>query len=407
MDLVPPGTFAWDAPGTFAWPRGDRKAAGDRTGSGRTPGPWRSATHTGPRGPQRTPRLCAARAAGSCNDLPVPNFCRHNRLLQNCPICARERSVELAPVLTPGTAGRAETPPRRRAAHRPGADARAQSKPRGGAEIGVSVRRLARDPDDGYRSALAPGLRSSAQAQRLADELALAASRLRRLSSSPPGLYAEVAEAGGDLEERTWLAFLIAYLAPRADEHPFAEIEARRTSWRSGKLPNLDGVRTGPRSAHDPAHRTRTLEAYRSAMKRAGSQAAAFTGDELWSAELRFTRALERLALPGMTRGARVELLVSLGALGVYELAPATLALGGGDEVTLAAKRVLGIGETMLLERRARELAEGCGVPLAALDLALYNWCAPEGARCTGGLGAEATVDEALLAQVRAALDLR
>ena len=76
----------------------------------------------------------------------------------------------------------------------------------------MRIRRLARGADDGYQSRLLPGLRSSEDAERLADELAFAAARLELLERDPPGLYAEVAAAEPDLEERTWLAFLIAYL---------------------------------------------------------------------------------------------------------------------------------------------------------------------------------------------------
>ena len=77
---------------------------------------------------------------------------------------------------------------------------------------------------------------------------------------------------------------------------------------------------------------------------------------------------------PGFHRDARFELLVTLGALGVYELEAASLALGGDNSVTVGAKRALGIGDPLLLDRRAAELASACGVPLAALDLALHNW---------------------------------
>jgi hypothetical protein len=55
------------------------------------------------------------------------------------------------------------------------------------------------------------------------------------------------------------------------------------------------------------------------------------------------------------------------------------------DPVVLAAKRVLGIGDAINLERRASELARGTGVPLAALDLALFNFGAPEDGRATMG----------------------
>src|SRR5690348_16889110 len=72
---------------------------------------------------------------------------------------------------------------------------------------GVRVRHMARGADDGFHSQLVPGLRSSADAERLAEELAFATARLSRLSVDPPGLYAEVAARESELEERTWLAF--------------------------------------------------------------------------------------------------------------------------------------------------------------------------------------------------------
>ena len=66
----------------------------------------------------------------------------------------------------------------------------------------------------------------------------------------------------------------------------------------------------------------------------------------------------ERLALPGMTRAPRFELLVALGAAGRYELEPDQLQLGVEDDATTqAAKRILLSGDKMLLERRARDLA--------------------------------------------------
>jgi hypothetical protein len=265
------------------------------------------------------------------------------------------------------------------------------------------VHRLERGPEDGYSSPLVPGLRSSVDAERLASELAFAAHRLAVLGSAPPGLYAEVA-APGDLEERTWLAFLIAYLAPLEHDDPFAAIESVRTSWGSGEEPQLDLVETGPRGAHDPLHGERTLRAYRGWAMRAGSQAAAITGEPAWSAERRFARTLERLALPGLLRAARFDLLVTLGRLGVYELSAGTLALGGDDSVTVAAKRALGIGDPILLERRARNLATATGLPLEALDLGLYNW--ERGERATAGLTPETAPDDDALASVRAALSL-
>lgn len=254
---------------------------------------------------------------------------------------------------------------------------------------------------------MAPGLRSRADAERLATELAFAAGRLARLAASPPGLYAEVADPDTDIEERAWLAFLIAYLCPLEQEDPFATIREVRTTWESGAVPALKGVATGPRTAHDPSRGTRTLEAYRAWGTRPGSQSQAYGGEPGWSAERRFARSFERLALPGFQRDARFDLLVTLGCLGVFELRPGMLAFGGSDEVTLAAKRAFGIGDPMLLERRAEQLARACGVPLAALDLGLYNWGRPQTEeRVTLGLGPAAGPDDAGLNGARRALSL-
>jgi hypothetical protein len=327
----------------------------------------------------------------------VPQFCRHNRLIQNCPICSREQSVELRPLVSSSAPRVAE--PRERA---PRPAARREPGRRSGSSAGVTVRRLRTTVDDGYRSPLLPGVKSSQEAARLVDELAFSATRLRRLAEDPPGLYAEVAQGTEDIEERTWLAFLIAYLGPLETEEPFSAIAAARTSWSSGDPPQLEGVASGPRGAHDPAQGQRTVDAYRTWASRAGSQLAAFSGDGAWSPERRFARVYERLALPGLHRDARFELLVSLGALGLYELRPEALALGGSDQVTVAAKRALGIGDPLLLGRRASELATACGIPLAALDLALYNW--ESGERATGGLGPGAEADPALSEAVSGAL---
>lgn len=340
----------------------------------------------------------------------MPTFCRHNRLLHHCPICAREQHVELTPVISPssprtgtGQRDRAQRPSTRGAGSRGRRTETTAGDRRSGGGGGLQVRRLQRGADDGYRTELAPGLRSSVDAERLADELAFAATRLGVLSERPPGLYAEVAGLG-DVEERVWLAFLIAYLCPLDEEDPFASIRAVRTPWRSPELPDLRTVRSGPRSAHDSTGQQRTLEAYRAWAVRSGSQAAAFTGDPGWTPERRFTRVFERLALPGLHRDARFDLLVTLGWLGVFALRPGQLIVGGTDEVTVGAKRVFGIGERFVLEGRAAALARACALPLAALDLGLYNW--QRGERASLGLGPGTATDEPALAQARAALEL-
>jgi hypothetical protein len=103
-------------------------------------------------------------------------------------------------------------------------------------------------------------------------------------------------------------------------------------------------------------------------------------------------------------RDARYELLVILGTTGVYELYGGKLGFGGENEATLAAKRALGIGDSILLERRAASLALACEVPLQALDLALHNW--GTGSRVRLGLPADAEPDQDELERVRSALGL-
>jgi hypothetical protein len=289
----------------------------------------------------------------------MPKFCRHGALADRCPIC--QPTADTAARVTPARPRRGTTD------NRPRSNLSSRSR--------LIVRHEARAQDDGYRSHLAPGLRATDDAQRLASEIGFAAGRVAALEREPPGLYAVVA-ADHDLEQATWLAFLIAYLGPLEDDEPFAAIEAVRTPW--GELPDLDDVAVGPRSAHDPEHGNATIEAYVRFVQRAGSQQLAFTGDPAWGGPQRFERIHERLALPGLHGRARYDLLVTLGRLGTYELAAPGLLVTDDDPVTLAAKRVFGIGDRMTLERRARELAVAAAVPVDGLDLALENWARSE-----------------------------
>jgi hypothetical protein len=330
----------------------------------------------------------------------VPTFCRHNRFLANCPICSHDQ-VELVA-------------PRRTSTSKPSGGAarsRTGSASRGGRSGAVRIRQVAREQEDGFHSQLVPGIKASAAAERLAEEIAFACARLALLAGDPPGLYGEVA-ASADREDALWLAFLIAYLGPLDGDDPFAGVRAAYAPWASEELPQLDDVPLGPRTAHDPARGPATLAAYRAWAQRAGSQDAAFAGEPAWSPERRFARAYERLALPGFQRDARFDLLVTLGALGLHELRAGTLALGGADDTSVAAKRVFGIADALLLDRRAADLATAGDVPLAALDLALWNWNrAPRpglaGARERATLGAPgAEPDADAYARVAAALGL-
>jgi hypothetical protein len=85
-------------------------------------------------------------------------------------------------------------------------------------------------------------------------------------------------------------------------------------------------------------------------------------------------------------------------------MSAASLVLGGANDVTVGAKRAFGIGDPLLLDRRASDLAQACGTPLEALDLGLHNW--QRGERATLGLGADAEPDPDALDAIRRALGL-
>src|ERR1700759_1728894 len=136
-------------------------------------------------------------------------FCRHNRLTSKCPICSRELEQDLrakAPGRPTPRVTTTASPPRGSAA-----------PPRSGRLV---TRKLARAADDGYRNPLVPGLRATADAERLAVALTRAAERI-----APPGPFPEIA-AEPDLEQATWLAFLLALAGHDAPELRSALLEA-------------------------------------------------------------------------------------------------------------------------------------------------------------------------------------
>jgi hypothetical protein len=348
----------------------------------------------------------------------MPTFCRHNRFLERCPICSKS---------LPGQDSSAG-PSRRASASRGPAGEKAVRRraPRG---MEVKVRREDRALNDGYSCELLPGVHASADAHRLAEEIAFSSGRLLALAASPPGLYAEARALGReDLELATWICFLIAYISPLQGEAPFAGIALALAgapeAHAGGELPDLAEIPLGPHSSHDPARGSATLLAYRQWVARAGcparnesregaavdgaagagarggAQANALSGDRSWSAERRFERIFERLALPGFARIGRYEFLLALGRLELYEMRPDSLHLGGArgfsadDPTTLAAKRLFAIGDPLLLERRAAALAEAISVPVETLDLALANWASPP--RATRGFPAGICDEEAL-----------
>jgi hypothetical protein len=276
-------------------------------------------------------------------------FCRHNRLTSKCPICSRELEENL----------RKQAPPVRHVTVRkPGATATPRSRAGASTKSNPNrlvTRKLARAADDGYRNSLVPGLKATADAERLAIALTVAAQRLE-----PPGPYPVLATID-DGDDATWLAFLLA-LAPEL-EQVLTQAEPR---WEDAQA--VEAL---------PEAKARTAAAYRAWVERAGSQQDAFMGDESWSPERRFDRVFERLALPGFNRAARYDLLTALGASGLYPLNAAAVHFVEDDATTLAAKRALVSGDRMLLERRAKDLAEAADLPVAALDRGLATWGTP------------------------------
>jgi hypothetical protein len=224
------------------------------------------------------------------------------------------------------------------------------------------TKRVARAVEDGFSTPLAPGIRASADAERLAQALAVAAARL-----DFPGPHPSLADTP-DPEEAHWLAFLLAVAG--ADRPELQEVlVAARPSWADAEADSGLG-----------AEHQATVDAYRQWVQRhGGTQVAAVTGVGAWAPAKRFARTFDRLTLPGFGRAQRFEYLLALGAAGLQEVEADALhvAVAHDDATTLAAKRALNSGDAMLLERRAAELAEGCGVPVGALDRGLATWDRP------------------------------
>ena len=174
-------------------------------------------------------------------------FCRHNRLTSKCPICSRELEDNL----------RAQAPVRHVTPRKTGASSTPRSKTASPRSSGRLVtRKLARAADDGYRNALVPGIKATADAERLAHAVTAAHARL-----DPPGPYTAIDETP-DVEQATWLAFLFA-LAPEL----YDIIDEVRPSWEDADVSTL------------PEAKQKTAGSYRAWVERAGSQEAAFTGE--------------------------------------------------------------------------------------------------------------------------------
>ena len=150
----------------------------------------------------------------------------------------------------------------------------------------------------------------------------------------------------------------------------------------------LDEVARGPRSSHQPGSGTRTLAAYAQWAERSGGQSAAFAGEQGWSPERRFARVFERLVAARASTAARGTSCWCRSAGSASMTCAQSRCSWGQREGSAAARtrrrspRSACSGSAIRCCSTAAPLtlAEAAGVPLEALDLALFNWSRPVGA---------------------------
>ena len=276
-------------------------------------------------------------------------FCRHNRLTSKCPICAREL--------------REATPVRHVTVRKPGATStpKSRAKSSSGSSLGLARLRPARHAPAraGDRRRLPQPARARPEGDgrcRAARDRGHAGARAARAARAVHGDRRDARRRARDL----------ARVPVRARARAHDLIDETRPAWEDAA--DLDAL---------PAAKAKTAASYRAWVERAGSQEAAFTGEEIWTPERRFGRVFERLALPGFTRAMRFDLLTALGAADIYPLEADALHFADDDPTTDAAKRLLVSGDRMLLERRARDLADASEMPISAFDRGLAVWGAP------------------------------
>lgn len=245
--------------------------------------------------------------------------------------------------------------------------------------------RLQRAADDGFTSALLPGVRSSQTALQLARELTAAEARLSVYGTADAGAWTTVTDLAGEPHRAFVAALVVAVASPDGPAGSASTAAAALAALQSAdpSLTALDAIadapelaqvlEAGPRGprAHDASAAALAVPA-QLAQRSGGSLEAALAGEAGWTSERRFARLLDRLALRGLPRAVRYDLLVGLGRSGVLPIRAEALHLGA-DQVTDAAKRIFAVAETALLERRAAALVDATGVTFDALELALWN----------------------------------
>ena len=175
-----------------------------------------------------------------------------------------------------------------RAAHPRGSAGRRAAAAERAAACAYGAR--SRAEDDGFLSELVPGLRASADAGRLAEEIAFSAGRLLALALDPPGLYGEAACARGAATSSvpagaaSWSPTSARSTSPRTRTRSRGSAGAgcgpahgalMGRGGRPPRLPELQDIPLGPRTSHDPARGNETLIAYLQWVARGGTAARA------------------------------------------------------------------------------------------------------------------------------------
>ena len=287
----------------------------------------------------------------------------------------------MRPVVTPGVAAPPRPGPARPASAARGARSRGGAPGSAGRGSGVTVRRLARE----QRRRLPVGAGARAEIRRRRDGWPT-----RWRSPRPAGTAghrsARAVRGGrrpaGDIEQRSWLAFLLAWLGPLDGDDPFGAIAAARTPWASGERPTSTAwqparARSRPAARRGRPRRTGPGRPRRLAGRRVRRRAG-------WTPERRFARVYERLALPGLDRGRSFRPAGDARRAGVYELppAPCTSAAPTGHARCQADPRDRRPAAAGAPLGRAGECVRA---PLEALDLGFFNW--ERGARASAGYG--------------------
>ena len=231
-------------------------------------------------------------------------FCRHNRMTAKCPICSKELEAEL----------RAKAPPRPAGIRRGAGGAARARAPRRRAPAALVTRKLARAEDDGYRNPLVPGLRATADAERLASALA-DRGRAARAARPLRGGRDRARPRAGDVAR-----------VPARARRPRRARAARTRSRPPRRASRTASCPTCP--PRRPARSPPTASGPSGPARRPPASPARPTGRRSAASP----RVFERLALPGFGRAPRFELLATLGAAGLYELEPDQLQLGVEDD---------------------------------------------------------------------------